>query len=68
MSLINRAFQADNIGPFRVASTNGAKYFAIFVDVKESFAYHELNNDETGFPSKFIRNALEYYLSHSIIA
>ena len=37
-----RGFQADNIGPFRVASTNGAKHFAIFVDVKENFTYQEI--------------------------
>ena len=48
-------------------STNGCKYFAILIDIKENYTYYELNNNETGFPSKFIRNALEYFLSYGII-
>mgnify|MGYP006960695968 CR=1 FL=1 len=39
---------------------------AIFVDKKENYTYYELNNNETGFPSKFIRNALEHFLSYGI--
>ena len=56
-----------NIGPFLVAATNGFRYFAILVDVKENYMYYELNNNESGFPSKFIRNALEHFLSYGIV-
>ena len=57
----DRNFQADNIGLLRVAATNSYRYFAILVDVKENYTYCELNNNETGFPSKFTRNALEHF-------
>ena len=62
-----RGFQADNVGPFQVGTINGCKYVGIFVDKKESYTYYELNNNETGFPAKFIRNALEHFLSYGIV-
>ena len=62
-----RGFQADNVGPFQVGTINGCKYVGIFVDKKESYTYYELNNNETGFPAKFIRNALEHFLSDGIV-
>ena len=55
-----RGFQADNVGPFQIGTINGCKYVAIFVDKKENYTYYELNNNETGFPAKLIRNALEF--------
>ena len=57
-----RSFQSDNIGPFRISSTNGSKYFAILVDVNENLTYYELNNNETEVPAKFIKNTLAHFL------
>ena len=67
MSDEERGFQAGNVGPLQIGTINGCKRIATFVDKKCNYTYYELNNNETGFPAKLIRNALEHFLSYGIV-